>query len=525
MLNSVKRSLVFSEFTEKEQNYWFSIKEKAVSHHIDTLYYSVFIDGDMVDPTPDTYTGESLLGFLEDMTMLKQRVQLDPVAKIQYYGLDVERSGAAIGGGLYAFHLSLKDHYDIFISPYIPTDKTPRIQVQIRTNSLVLDGLYEALHKSFDKVCSILSHYGLAVSDVRENRIDYAFHTNVVQKPAEVFSDENLKKHLDTTFRELYKHVWLTGKRDDFFDLDYFSLGSRRSNNVFFRVYNKTKEVVQMNYKGFFFEVWFERGLISRYDLYVMKEAYTRNSYKTGVSVGRINWYLEYGKNKDLKAELRKLLESCDLKSDNNPFMEKKIKGVLPPITTIMNFEFETKRKFYVDMDLSNTKVRRFASEPIPYYKRPELYRLYVLFEERRAIFNVLLRERVVFREDNFDISSPMLDFWARIARCKVGQIDYDRKAVWEYSRNLDMEKTKRRLCNSLAQLSMLKKNSVNPSELGDDIWLAASLLNDNDIENYQSEARKVFGNMSSKKYAGIRQRKARQLRSYIKNSGDDSED
>ena len=68
MLGTVKRSLIFNEFSEKEQEYYFSIKEKAVSHHIDTLYYSVFIQDDDVN-VKDT----RILGFLEQLNILKEQ--------------------------------------------------------------------------------------------------------------------------------------------------------------------------------------------------------------------------------------------------------------------------------------------------------------------------------------------------------------------------------------------------------------------------------------------------------------------
>ena len=49
MNKSAKRSAIFNEFTPEEQEFYFSIKEKAVSHHIDTLYYFVKLSGDMVN--------------------------------------------------------------------------------------------------------------------------------------------------------------------------------------------------------------------------------------------------------------------------------------------------------------------------------------------------------------------------------------------------------------------------------------------------------------------------------------------
>ena len=508
MLNSVIRSSVFSEFTPEEQEFWFSIKEKSVSHHIDSLYFSVFIENDEVSPE-----SPFLVEFLDELLYMKEKVSANPDVVFKYHDLEFKRSGLAISGGLYAYHLEDFENYDIFISSYIPTANTPRIQVQLRTKTLVCDGLYNAVHKAYDKVEEILSHYYLHVSHVVETRIDYAFHTNCIQKPMEYFNDNFLAEHLDCTMRDAWKHSTITSRKRDFFELDYFALGSRKANNLYFRVYDKTKEVVQQNYKMFFFQIWRSRGLISRYDEYVLNTAYEMKSYKTGVSVGRINWYLEYGHDDKLKGELRQLLQSCNIKSDNNPYMEKKLSGVLPPITTIMNVEFETKRKFYVGLDWCLNDASRFVLEG----ERPELRRLYLLFELRRPILNELTTERVVFRADNSDPGSPLLDFWNRIRRAKIrdNPSETHMKLRWKYTRKLDAERTGRQLMTKLAHYSMLKNESTSDSTFGDDIWTLVSNLNDND--KVKPPSRESFTKLSREGYSNIRAKKARQIKSFIK--------
>ena len=290
MLGVVQRSDIFNEFTAEEQEKYFSITEKAVSHHVDTLYYSVFLKDDDANTTDIRING--LLEHLQE----QKRVKLNNVQEdVQFMGLSVGAFGAAVSAGLYMNRLTCEENFDIFITDYIPNKDTPRIQVQLRTRSLVLDGLYGAIKKSYDALKQILDFYDLEIEEICENRIDYAFHTNCIQKPMEMFSDESLKAHLVTSYRELWKHVWITSRKEEFFDLDYIALGTRKSNNVFFRIYNKAKEVIQQNYKGFFFALWKERGLISEYDRFVYEKAYEMKSFKTGCLVGRIEWYLQFG--------------------------------------------------------------------------------------------------------------------------------------------------------------------------------------------------------------------------------------
>ena len=512
MLGVVQRSDIFNEFTAEEQEKYFSIKEKAVSHHVDTLYYSVFLKDDEANTTDTRING--LLEHLQE----RKRVKLNNVQEdVQFMGLSVGAFGAAVSAGLYMNRLTCEENFDIFITDYIPNKDTPRIQVQLRTRSLVLDGLYGAIKKSYDALKQILDFYNLEILEINENRIDYAFHTNCIQAPMEMFSDESLQKHLVTSYKELWKHVYIGTRRREFFDLDYLALGSRKSNNVFFRVYNKAKEVVQQNYKGFFFALWQERGLISEYDRFVYEKAYEMKSFKTGCLVGRIEWYLKYGKDEELKAKLQKLLLSCNVKSDNNPHMEREIKGILPPPTVVLNFEFETKRKFYIKLGAFIARCK---------YKHndfADLKRLYKVLSLRREIIDKLCTDVVSFVEDGYDVESPEKDFWRRIRRVRIkDQPDKPTLDAWySYSRNLDVRRTKRTFSGNLASLAMLHRGEASESTFSEDLWDALSQLNDNDISDID---RGVFDKLTPSSYANIQKRKSRQLRSVLKNKDKESE-
>ena len=504
MLNSVIRSKVYGEFTPEDQKYWFSIKNKAVSHHIDTLYYSIFLSDDDVN-----CSNPGLIALLKVLHEKKLEKQDNLSAEVEFYGMSVHSFGAQVAGGMYMNHLSYGDDFDVFITDYIPNKDTPRIQVQLRTRSLVLDGLYGAINKSYLLIIQFLSYYGLNVSEIAENRIDYAFHTNIIQDPMKMFSDEKLAYHLFSNFREAWKHLWLTRRRAKMFDLDYFALGSRRSNNVYFRIYSKVKEVIQKNYKGFFFKRWLDEGIISRYDEYVYRRAYELKSFKTGCLVGRIEWYLDFGSDKELKVQLRKLLETCNIKSDNNPRIESAIKGILPEPTTVLNFEFETKRKFYL-------KCAHFIScYDYKHKGHEDLKRLYKVLSLRREFIDKLMTEVVSFVKDNTDPDSPELDFWHRI-RCTKIEDQPDKpilRAWYSYSNNLDLQRSKNSLARNIAGLSIIKRNEASESTFSEDIWEALTLLNDNDMQDID---KKVFENLEPFNYKDIQKRKSRQMKGLI---------
>ena len=270
MLLGVKRSSILSEFASSEQNFWFGISEKKVLHHVDTLYYTVSILGDK--PYIEDDGLKSLISNLEE---LKQTKLAYPSATVDFFGFDVSMFGAA--GGMYVYRLECPETFDIFFAKSIPNEETPRIQVQIRTHSLILDGLVGSIEKSFSAFKEILEAFDLHIGVVKENRIDYAFHTNIIQKPKGVFDIKSLDKHLLTPFRNGLIHFHPGHRDDEELMLDYIAIGSRKANYVFFRAYDKTQEVIEKNYKSFFLKRWFDAGLISRYDLYVYEQARVAN--------------------------------------------------------------------------------------------------------------------------------------------------------------------------------------------------------------------------------------------------------
>ena len=522
MLLSVQRSAIFNEFSEKEQKYWFGIKEKAVAHHVDTLYYNVFIVDDC-----NNNPHKGMIELLKRLEELRDQKRTTPSAELEFFDMAIECKGAA--GNIYLYHLSEREYYDIFFTDYLPNDKTPRIHVQLRTKALVEMGLHASIEESFYKVKDLLHKFGLKVAYCDVNRIDYAFHTNAIQRPSVEFSDAKLGEHLDTSFIDGTKHFYLRRKRseeileehgiskeaaeaisecddDKLFELDYVALGNRRSNHLFFRAYEKGKEIVEKNYKGFFLKRWRDRGLISRYDEYVYQAAYKYGFYKMGLLAGRINWYLEYGSDPELRQSLKDLLESCFIKSSNSKQIEKKIRGILPPVTVVMNIEYETKKSFY------NRQKGRIDAYRFKHTGPEELYDVYKILDMRRVFIDKLTTQTVAFRENGADFESDMLDWWKRLHRTRIEGIpDKEHfKTYYEYSRNLDAGRLRTRALNSLASFALVNSGSEDEKTLGQDFWALMSNLNDNDIEG-------SFVEYDFEQYKALRRRKTKQLSSMLR--------
>lgn len=483
------RADIFSEFTVQEQDSYFNLKQKKVISDYDNFYYSVFLKYDAHDierackeygtMVIDSY--KNIEKFISELQAMREVYDFKSGVTYDFYGFDY----LPFGLKFYNNRLSLNECFDILICDVLPNDKTPRIMVQIRARFLWLYGFKKAFNDSFKALKDLLNSFGIEMEMIKENRIDYAFHTNSIQSFEKAFDRKRLSNLCRTNAR-IYQHI---GDPQHNWSIDTFTVGSRSSKTVFFRAYNKTREVVEKAYKCFFIKVWFDNGLISQYDKYCLEKAYQMKSYDVGLLVGRIKWYLEFGKNVKLKEELKSLLEECYSKSDNSTAIRKAISGVLPEVTVICNMEFETHTDFYRSF---NPSMPMFATKIKPTDLR---YRCFTIYECRKSYIDYLTRYGgfISFVKDNSvklkDFTDDMyLNFWKRIRSCKIGT-KYKPELIRSYERNVDVERAKRRLVSNVSVLSFYKKG-LNYNDLNEDLSDALSYLNDNDMCTYDFNAR-----------------------------------
>lgn len=493
------------DFSPEERKHWFSIKAHAVLPHIDTLYYTVSIAGDSNEN--DSPGLKELIG---ELSRLKKRKMTNPAENVVFCDLEVMPTGFSI----YEFQLRLNETFDIFIGRYLPNESTPRVVVQLRSRSLVLDGVSGAILRSYAAVKIIFDTFGLTVGEVRENRIDYAYHTNLIQNPYRFFADDRLLRHLRTNFG-IGQKVFRFGKD---IRLDYFALGQKKSNAIFFRCYNKSQEVVEKNYKPFFIERWLENGLISQYDAYVYRKAYELHSYRTGLLVGRMQWYIENGKNDTLRAKFQRDLDTGYVNSDNNEFLEKELSSVLPPVTLVMNVEFQTKRRFYASVGQQFLQGMDYH-----YSGDPALEKLMKLVSLSPEFLEYLTRETICFVADRNDEDGKgkdrvMCDWWRRIHTCRIPFTDKTTLDLWrEYDRKTDLARSRSLLQSAIARYAIISKQSLDSRSFAEDVSDVLCGLNDNDFYGFAASDTGTPAVLSSHGYDTIQRRKARQYRGVIK--------
>lgn len=506
----IKASPIFGEFSPEEQDRYFNLSKEKVCAHVDTLYYTVSIFGDDNECPPGV---EALLNQLRGFKLQKA---LYPSKTIDFFGLNLETTRFVH----YEFCLRLEEQFDIFISSILPNPYTPRIVVQLRSRFLVQVGASQAICRSFRYIEEFLQAFALDVAEVNENRLDYAFHTNLLQNPYKFFKDELLLKKLKSKLRTYHK-VGEIGKK---IDIDYISFGHRNSNDIFVRIYNKSREVVEKNYKAFFIDKWLKDKLINSYDHYVYTRAYEMKSYVTGVLIGKIDWYLEHGHNEDVKSELLAARESCFVNADNVEHLREKVNKYLPPVTLIMNVEFQTKRKFYSSCDnYINSFQKAYFENGVfkGFYEKGDLplFRLFSILNLRSEICNYLTGTSLCFVDNKGTKDEKLSYWWKRINECYIEEYDKRIIDLWrDHEHHADIEKTKRRICGSVASMSILKNNGFTNGTFMEDVSDVLCTLNDNDFYGFAPDpSTGEIPDIEPPYYRDLKVRKERQYRSLTK--------
>lgn len=506
----VKQSPIFSEFESDEQDSYFSLCTKKVKPHVDTFYYSVFVKGD------GEKEFDNMNSLLAELKILRDRKTLNYSEYIDFFGLGVDKKRFSN----YEYCLTLEEMFDIFICSVLPNPMTPRIVVQLRTRSLILNGVCKSICMSYHKLEEILEAYDMKIDKVMENRVDYAYHTNLIQSPFKFFSDDMLLKKLKSKLR-LYHKVGNIGKN---IEIDYVSFGNRKSNDVFVRIYNKSREVIEKNYKSFFLEEWLKNGLISQYDYYVYNKAYELRAYVTGVLIGRLDWYLEFGKNENIKEELRQVRISCFEKNDNTDRLREVVDKYLPPVTLIMNVEFQTKRKFYRSMDEWMSYFGHAQKENEKWvFIDPEsdpIQRLFVLYSLRSEICSYLTENTLSFVNNKGEENEEMCNWWKRIHNVTIEEYGSEMLSLFrEHEVHIDKKRTERQFFASVVKLSLLKRKDLKKdSDFTEDLSDVLCSLNDNDFYGFANNPDTGEPvEFKPKHYDEIKTRKKRSMRSVYK--------
>ena len=490
----VKLTKFFNEFGQ--DNSVFECKRDKFLPNIDTFYYSVFFKGD----NTESKMFENLFLKLDILKALAKE-------KKESQSFDDEHLLTMRSYAIYQYCITKQDLYDIFISDYLPNDSTPRVVVQIRSYGLWLLGTDKMIDDSFEAVKNIFSSFDVEIEKTRENRIDYCYHTNYIQEPYTFFSDNKIRRKMKTTL-DMYQKLGHINKNS--ITLDYFALGQRKSNNLFVRTYNKSREVIEEGYKSFFFAIWLDKGLINQYDMFCYQYAFINKTYNS-LDTARLLYYVKYGKNDYIKACINNLLKDLNVQYEE---ILQLANAIMPKITLIMNIEFQTKRKFYYNATMLQNMPVKIE------HKNVLLQSLYTILDNRKVILDYITDVSLSFGRCVDENKIVHYDsWWERLRNVNLDCIISDFEYIREFNYKCDKEKINKRVINAMASNSVYnnKKDSAFIEDVSD--WLG--VLNDNDtcrmvlgnfstgevLDNCQSDLLKDYKLKKEKKYKVVKNR------------------
>lgn len=472
--NHFIRSKLYEEFTSDERKLWFDYKQKKYFHHLDNIYYSVSLKNDYVGCTP-----KGIMQLTQVLELYRENIISENEKSLWFIKEDdilYSRGGYA----LYKYHLSVNGICDIYLLQNLPNNSTPRIVVQLRSEGLWQLGEIRALVKSYEILNRVLREYDIEIHEIKENRIDYAYHTNCIQNPIAFYGDKSLIKNLSSPLKSWSKY----GNRSDgSLNLETFTLGNRSSNNVYFRTYDKVSEVLNKSHKFWFLEIWLSQGIITNYDYYVYTYCAVNKHKYDAIEWGMLAFYVEYGKNDFLVRKFKKVINDPNT---NVTYIRSLIKGILPRPTMVFNIEFQTMRKFYSNSDFMIHTLPFKSDLPYTYLNLDPLVKLFQILDNRSVFLDYLTSKTVSFKRD-IKVKYPKgtkdsviyLDFWYRLRCCKLNKItNVDLKRFYKKDK-VDIERIYKDLKKNIARIAIT--NGDYDSDINDDLSLALNMLNDND--------------------------------------------
>lgn len=473
----IEHTQIYQELNAESQKYWFDFKQKKFLHNIDTFYYSVKLMEDFTDDSEDT----SVLCLREYFDTKKSLLFSHHGESIPIYfpGCDSNLNlRPCTFAGFFSVCLEYPEWFDIFIAPVVPHGSggglsvTCEIVVQIRSYMLWMYGTHESFERSYDFVQVICDYFGLHIAFCQENRVDYCWHSNYLSNPEKFFAPDNFYKMRVDRFKDALIHTAKVGSED--YEIDYVALG-KRSDKVFIRIYLKSKEVVEKNYKPWFFKVWLFNGLINHYDFFVYEECYKRRSWKY-MDMARIQFYADYGSDEGLRSVCRRLFDGTQTMDDDH--LRKLADSLTPKVNLIMNVEYQVMRKHsksYQLVPFKDNSARETAK------------RIYDYLDNRRIVADYLTHYVLRLVETSGDSNKSRRNdcaFWKALRSCRMIDVCISPKGVKlvrEYSRKLNAEIMKKRAINAAVTLGIYTRG-INQDDIVQDCVEALCQLNDNDI-------------------------------------------
>lgn len=470
---------LYMEMSSEDQVRWFGCKQKKFLHNIDTFYYSVKFRNDfrLKSDDPRVLKFRRYFKFKYDELVNGELEELylpDVGRKLVLKSVTFSR--------FYTICLSYPEYFDIFLAPVVPKaadggeSVTCECIVQLRSYMLWQLGVRDAFENSYYYVKKIAAMFGLEIDFVQENRIDYCWHSNYLKDPEKFFAPDNFYKMRVDRFKNATYITNKVGTED--YEIDYVALG-KRSDKVFVRIYQKTREVIEQNYKPWFFQIWEMNGLISAYDKWVYERCFEKKNWFYRY-MARLEFYKNFGSDPYYLDIVNRVLDGkLALEED---VLIRLADQLTPHLNYVINVEYQTMRRHSKSYELIPFK---------DHSDKGECKRIYEYLDNRKIITDYLTESvfKMVEKEgDSKKYRRPYCEFWERLrsTRClDMRMTSNEAKLVRNYNRRLSKEAMKKRFINAAVTYGIYSRgaNSDNPMQ---DAFEAFMSMNDNDIHAAQ---------------------------------------
>lgn len=492
-------SQIYQEFSDSDNNYWFDFCQKKFLHQIDTFYYSVKFDHDFSSDSKD----DKVIRFRKYFEIKQKELFESFDSSSVFYLKDLGNLNLVpiSFSGFYRICLEKPEEFNIFCAPVVPKSQggdsvTSEMIVQIRSYPLWMHGVHASFERSYRYVKAIADYFDLSIDSVKENRVDYCWHSNYLQNPEKFFSIENFYKMRVDRFRGAHFNTEKVGT-DDYL-IDYVALG-KRGQKCFIRIYLKSKEVIEMGYKPFFLKMWLFHGLINRYDNYCYEECFKRGQWGY-LDIARLKYYSEYGKDEIFKKKAAEIVSKNEYQLHVTDEIRKFADSLTPKINYVMNVEFQVMRKASKSFPLIQFKDNG---------NKGVTQRIYDYLDNHYLIANYLTKN--IFR-----LVKPVGDpnksrredcgFWKSLRSTKMVDVlipPVELPFIRQYNRKLSIDVLKRQIVNKAVMLGFYQKG-INHDTAAQDAMDAILVLNDNDIKSAMRYKKKKSRQLSAKELSGL---------------------
>ena len=491
-------NILYHDMPLEDQYEWFGYTHKKFLHNIDTFYYSVKFRNDFRLKSKDPQV-EKMRKFFKLQYSYLNGNEDQPELYLPKLGKNLYLKPVTFSR-FYTTCLSYPEYFDIFLAPVVPKaadggeSVTCECVVQIRSYMLWIMGVKDAFENSYEYVKNIAAYFGLEIDFVQENRVDYCWHSNYLKDPETFFSPENFYKMRVDRFKNATYVTNKVGSED--YEIDYVALG-KRSDKVFVRIYQKTREVIEQNYKPWFFQIWEMNGLISKYDKWVYERCYQKKNWFYRYTA-RLEFFLEHGQDPYYTNYVRQILDgTLTIEEDALIRLADKL---TPKLNYVVNVEYQTMRRHSKSYDLIPFKDHR---------NKGECKRIYDYLDNRKLIIDYLTERVFKMVEKTGDSKKyrrPYCGFWKalRSTRCIDMKMTPDEvKLVRNYNRKLSVESMKKRVIGSAVTLGIYMRGINEDSPL-QDCFEALLRMNDNDIMEAQRYKQKKLRQFNEDELSGV---------------------